>query len=117
MLKTAYVNIKSNSGISTKKVDTLDGIKESDFIKLSKEIATGMFKFKPYRIVDIPIGDGKIRKIGIASERDKIVQEVMRMILDAVFTKNFKETSHGYIKGRGCHTALNQIKMEFGYVN
>jgi len=104
MLETAY----------RKNKETLDDISLKN---LAKEIATGQFKFIPNRTVEIPNVNGKIIKLGLASPKDKIVQDVIKMILEAVYIKDFKETSHGYIKGRSCHTALNLIKMKFGAVN
>merc|ERR1712146_703594 len=51
----------------------------------------------------------------IPSPRDKIVQEAMRFLLMLVFEGDFSKSSHGWVTGRGCHTALNQIKMEFAH--
>lgn len=51
------------------------------------------------------------------SPRDKIVQEGMMILLDATFEKDFRKSSHAFQTNRGCHTALKQIRMEFGKVN
>jgi retron-type reverse transcriptase len=63
----------------------------------------------------IPKADGvSLRPLTIAPPRDKIVQEVMRMILEAIFEPTFSEDSHGFRPNRGCHTALRKIKTQFG---
>lgn len=51
------------------------------------------------------------------SPRDKIVQEGMKILLNAIFKKDFKKSSHAFQTNKGCHTALNQIRLEFGKVN
>jgi len=63
----------------------------------------------------IPKTDGiSKRPLTIAPPRDKIVQEVMRMILEAIFEPTFSDNSHGFRPNRGCHTALRKIKTLFG---
>ena len=55
-----------------------------------------------------------MRPLGIAPPRDKIVQEIIRMILEVIFEPTFSENSHGFRKGRSCHTALRSIRSKFG---
>jgi group II intron reverse transcriptase/maturase len=75
----------------------------------------GTFQFKPGRRVQIPKpGSTKTRPLTVASPRDKIVQEVMRMILEVIFEPTFCDNSHGFRPNRGCHTALRQVKTQFG---
>ena len=54
--------------------------------------------------------NGKLRPLGIPSWRDKLVGEVVRLILEAIYEPSFSSRSHGFRKGRGCHTALRQIR-------
>jgi len=51
------------------------------------------------------------------SPRDKIVQEGMRILLNVIFEKDFKKSSHAFQTNKGCHTALTQVRMQFGRVN
>ena len=75
------------------------------------------FTFKPGRRVQIPKADSpKTRPLTIAPPRDKIVQEVMRMILEAIFEPIFSNNSHGFRPNRSSHTALKQVKTQFGAV-
>lgn len=118
-LISCYQNIKSNPGNMTKSLDKedLDGIRFTWFEEVSNSFRKGSFNFKPSRRTYIQKLDGKLRPITIPSPRDKIVQEGMRILLDAVFEKNFRASSHAFRAQRGCHTALNQIKMKYGKVN
>lgn len=75
----------------------------------------GSFQFKPGRRIQNPKpGSTKKRPLIVAPPRDKIVQEVMRMILEVIFEPTFSDNSHGFRPNRGCHTALRQVKTQFG---
>jgi len=116
VLKQAYNNIKKKTGGDTPGVDneTLDGLTEEWFIKVQKEINTGNLKFKPARRIEIPKANGGTRSLGIASPRDKIIQEAMKLVLEAIYEPTFLECSHGFRPGKGCHTAMNYLKMKNG---
>lgn len=62
----------------------------------------------------IPKSNGKMRPLTVAPPRDKIVQEVLRMILETIFEPTFSNYSHGFRPGRSCHSALRQIRTQFG---
>lgn len=72
------------------------------------------YRFKPVRRKEIPkkSGHGK-RKLGVPTFNDKLVQEVIRMMLEAYYEPQFRDSSHGYRPERGCHTALQRIKQSF----
>lgn len=90
--------------------ETLDGISEKWFDKTTSDLRKDKFTFKPTRRVYIPKTKGKMRPLGIASPRDKIIQEAFRAILDSVLENKFSDKSHGFRPGRGCHSALAQIR-------
>src|SRR5690349_858697 len=82
---------------------------------------TEQFYFKTVWQQFIPKPNGKKRKIGISSVRDKVVQEIIRMILEAIydspFTPYFHATSHGFRPNHSCHTALREYRGKWSAVN
>ena len=68
------------------------------------------FSFRGARRVLIPKANGKTRPLSVAPPTDKVVQEVMRMILEAIYEPTFSNNSHGFRAGKSCHTALKQIR-------
>ncbi len=114
-LFTAYDNIKSKPGNMTRGVSniTLDGMSAEVIHKLAKDLKSEKFQFKPSRRIQIPKASGGLRPLSIAPPRDKIVQEGVRMILNAIFEPTFKEPSHGFRPNRGCHCALKYFKTQF----
>ncbi|GHO63836.1 hypothetical protein KSC_027280 [Ktedonobacter sp. SOSP1-52] len=83
----AYERIKSKPGNMTPGTDeeTLDGFSLEGIREIIQEMKTEQFRFKPVRQQFIPKPSGKMRKLGIPCVRDKIVQEVMRMILEVIY--------------------------------
>jgi nicotine oxidoreductase len=119
----AYERIKSKPGNMTPGTDgeTLDGFSLHAIQEVIREMKTEQFRFQPVRQQFIPKPNGKMRKLGISSVRDKIVQEVMYMILEAIYDSPhgpyFKETSHGFRPNHSCHTALREYREEWTAVN
>ena len=112
----AYELIKSNPGNMSEGVDhvTLDGIDRAFFDRLSSEILAGSFHFKLIRRVHIPKpGSSEKRPLGIASPRDKIAQKALQLALNAIYEPIFSNASHGFRPHRGCHSALNSVRMQF----
>lgn len=116
MYEVAYHKLRSKPGNMTPGIDstTLDGISSKWFDEIILKLQNKTFEFKPGRRVHIPKPNGGTRPLTVTSPRDKIVQEVMRMILEAIFEPIFLSTSHGFRPNKGCHTALRQIKTQFG---
>lgn len=117
VLILAYEIIKSNPGNSTPGVDssTLDNIDLKWFDTVSKELKAGKFKFSPARRVYIPKPGRKDKKrpLTISSPRDKVVQQAIYLILEAIYEPSFLDSSHGSRSGRGTHTALKSLKYKF----
>jgi group II intron reverse transcriptase/maturase len=115
----AYQRIKSEPGNMTPGTDdeTLDGFSLGEIEKLVSEMQTEKYQCKPVRRAYIPKANGKLRKLGIPCIRDKIVQEVVRMILEAVYDSPhgsyFKDASHGFRRERSCHTALRDVQRRW----
>ena len=119
----AYERIKSKPGNMTPGTDgaTLDGFSLEMIDVLIQELRTEQFSFQPVRTTFIPKPNGKLRKLGIPCVRDKIVQEAMRLILEAIYDSPygsyFHENSHGFRPNRSCHTALREFRMKWSAVN
>ena len=111
----AYQNLYANNGASTRGVDndTADGFSEEYVQNIIERLQNGTFQPKPTRRVQIPKANGKMRPISIPCFTDKMVQEVMRIILEAIYEPIFSNFSHGFRPNRSCHTALEQVKREF----
>lgn len=111
ILETAYAKISKNKGANTPATDglTLDGLSRKTLEQIRVQLKDHSYEFKPARREYIPKANGKLRPLGIPSPRDKIVQQAMVLILEAVMEKHFRNTSHGFRPNRGCHTALKQI--------
>jgi retron-type reverse transcriptase len=108
LLYLAYDNIKSKPGNMTPGIvpTTLDGMSLEEFNKLSELLKKESFNFQPGRRVQIPKpGKKGSRPLTIAPARDKIVQEAMRIVLEAIFEPTFLDSSHGFRPNRSCHSA------------
>src|SRR5215470_18907186 len=108
----AYGNIYSNQGAMTPGAcgGTADGMSEAQIDEIIDLMRFERYRFAPARRVYIPKKNGRLRPLGIPSWRDKLVGEVVRLILEAIYEPSFSSRSHGFRKGRGCHTALRQIR-------
>nr|AAB95256.1 RT-like protein [Venturia inaequalis] len=111
----AYENIKSKPGNMTQGVlpETLDGISREKLTKLSDSLRSEKFSFSPSRRIQIPKASGGSRPLSIASPMDKIVQEAMRLVLEAIYDPVFLDCSHGFRPNKSCHTALKSVSQEF----
>jgi group II intron reverse transcriptase/maturase len=111
----AYANIYANKGALTPGVDptTLDGFSEKRVTAIITRLKTGTYRFRPTRRSYVPKANGKKRPLGISSGDDKLVQEVVRSILEKIYEPIFEESSHGFRPGRSPHTALETIKQEW----
>lgn len=112
----AYHKFKSKPGNMTPGIvpTTLDGISDEVIMKIISNLRDDSFKFNPDRRVYIPKSNGGERPLTIAPPRDKLVQEVMRMILEAIYEPAFQKHNHGFRPNKSCHTALKDIRQKFG---
>jgi len=108
----AYGKIYRNQGSMTKGTtnDTVDGMSLQRIHDIIALLKTERYKWTPVRRVEIPKSNGKTRPLGIPTWSDKLVQEVLRMLLEPYYEQKFSDRSHGFRPDRGCHTALREIR-------
>lgn len=111
----AYQKLYANRGATTKGIDndTADGFSEKYVKSLIQELKDGSYRANPVRREYIPKKNGKKRPLGIPSFRDKLLQEAVRMVLEAIYEPVFDSNSHGFRPNKSCHTALRQISSDF----
>ena len=107
----AYGRIYSNKGAMTPGADaeTADGMTMGEIERIIDALRHERYRFKPVRRHYIPKKDGKQRALGLPSWSDKLLGEVIRLLLEAYYEPRFSDRSHGYRLGRGCHTALREV--------
>lgn len=111
----AYQKLYANRGATTRGIDddTADGFSTHYMKELIHDLENGAYRANPVRREYIPKKNGKMRPLGIPSFRDKLLQEAVRMILEAIYEPVFDDHSHGFRPNRSCHTALRQISSDF----
>lgn len=111
----AYDKIARNRGALTAGTenDTVDGMSLARIQKIIEQLRSERFRFHPTRRIQIPKKSGGTRPLGLPNFTDKLVQEVLRMLLEAYYEPRFRDSSHGFRPGRGCHTALTEVTHKF----
>jgi group II intron reverse transcriptase/maturase len=107
----AYGRLYSNQGAMTPGVDreTVDGMSLGKIDAIIDAVRHERYRFRPVKRVYIPKKNGKKRPLGLPSWSDKLVGEVVRLLLEAYYEPRFSDRSHGFRSGRGCHTALTEV--------
>ena len=104
-------------GLSANKAPGVDGIRKEDYAEGLAERITDLsgrlrrlgYRPQPSRRVYIPKGNGGYRPIGIPCFEDRIVQDVLSSILQAVWEPEFRDCSYGFRPGRSAHDALRRV--------
>ena len=113
----AYKNIYANGGSMTPGVNgiTIDGMSSQRIAKLIESLKDRSYQPNPARRTYIAKKNNpaKKRPLGIPSGDDKLVQEVIRMLLESIYEPNFSDASHGFRPQKSCHTALTKIQKTF----
>jgi group II intron reverse transcriptase/maturase len=107
----AYGRIYANDGAMTPGADgkTPDGMSLETIRDIVVRLRAERYRFTPARRVYIPKKNGTRRPLGLPSWTDKLVGEVVRLLLEAYYEPQFSARSHGFRTGRGCHTALDEV--------
>jgi group II intron reverse transcriptase/maturase len=107
----AYGRIYANKGAMTPGAtqETVDGMSLKKIGRIIDALRLERYRFAPARRVYIPKKSGKLRPLGLPTWSDKLVGEVVRLLLEAYYEPTFSDRSHGFRPGRGCHTALREV--------
>lgn len=108
----AYARLYSNKGAMSKGTtsETVDGMSLKKIEAIIDALRHERYRWTPVRRVYIPKKNGKQRPLGVPTWSDKLLQEVIRLILEAYYEPQMSDHSHGFRPERGCHTALTEIK-------
>ena len=107
----AYGRLYSNDGAMTPGVtgETVDGMALEKITRIIDALRSERFRWTPVKRVFIPKKSGKLRPLGLPTWSNKLVQEVIRLLLEAYYDVQFSDHSHGFRPHRGCHTALQEV--------
>lgn len=110
----AYSNLYGNKGALTSGItpETADGMSLDKIQDIICKLKQESYRWKPSKRIFIPKKNGQPRPLSIPCWSDKLLQEVIRLILEAYFEPQFCESSHGFRTGRGCHSALKQMRLK-----
>jgi group II intron reverse transcriptase/maturase len=112
LYELAHGRIYANHGAMTPGADgeTADGMSLAKTMRIIDALRHERYRFAPVKRVYIPKKSGKPRPLGLPSWSDKLVGEVIRLLLEAYYEPRFSGRSHGFRPGRGCHTALREVE-------
>ena len=112
LLVTAFRNVKRNrgaAGIDKVSIQLFESNLLQDLLALQRRLKDRSYRALPLRRVYIPKGDGKSRPLGIPAVRDRVAQEVLRLLLNPLFERIFHDDSYGFRPGRNCHMAVERV--------
>jgi len=107
----AYGKLYANKGAMTPGVsgETVDGMSLAKIGAIIGALRAERYRWQPVKRIYIPKKNGKKRPLGVPTWSDKLVAEVVRLLLEAYYEPQFSGRSHGFRPGRGCHTALSEV--------
>jgi group II intron reverse transcriptase/maturase len=109
----AYGKLYRNHGAMTpgSTSETVDGMSLEKIDAIIDALRHERYRWTPVRRTYVPKKNGKWRPLGLPSWSDKLLQEVIRSILEAYYEPQFSDRSHGFRPNRGCHTALRDVRQ------
>ncbi len=110
----AYGKLYSNEGAMTEGAtsETVDGMSLEKIDTIINALRCERYRWTPVKRVYITKKNGKSRPLGLPTWSDKLLQEVIRSILEAYYEPQFSDHSHGFRPKRGCHTALKEVMIK-----
>ena len=110
----AYGKLYRNQGAMTEGAisETVDAMSLEKIDTIINALRYEKYRWTPVRRVYITKKNGKSRPLGLPTWSDKLLQEVIRSILEAYYEPQFSQSSHGFRPKRGCHTALREVMQK-----
>src|ERR1700689_443522 len=113
-LKEALRRVKANKGSAGVDGMTVGGI--TDYLKqhwpaIREQLLKGTYEPRPVRRVEIPKPDGGVRKLGIPTVLDRLIQQAVMQVLQRQWDPTFSESSYGFRPGRSAHQAVAQAQQ------
>lgn len=111
----AYGRLYHNDGAMTpgSTTETVDAMSLEKIDAIIATLRSERYRWTPVRRTFIPKKNQKMRPLGLPTWSDKLLQEVIRLLLEAYYEPQFSQYSHGFRPGRGCHTALGEITQRW----
>jgi RNA-directed DNA polymerase len=112
LMLQAFRNVKRNrgaAGIDRVSIQLYQNNLDENVLSLMRQLKDGTFRPLPLRRVHIPKGDGKTRPLGIPAVRDRVAQEVLRLLLSPLYERIFHDDSYGFRPQRNCHQAVERV--------
>jgi group II intron reverse transcriptase/maturase len=112
LMHRAFGNVRSNrgaAGIDRESIDAFEVNLEANLLALMRRLKDRSYQPLPLRRVHIPKGPGQTRPLGIPAVRDRVAQEVVRLLLSPLFERLFHDDSYGFRPGRDCHGAVRRV--------
>jgi group II intron reverse transcriptase/maturase len=108
----SYGKIYRNTGAMTHGVtsETPDGMSLAKIHAIIETLKFERYAWSPARRISIPKKSGGTRPLGLPTWSDKLLQDVIRSLLEAYYEPQFHMSSHGFRPNLGCHTALNRVR-------
>ena len=108
ILLIAYSSLRNKKASGVDDI-SIENVTLAAILTLSQELQSKKYSPNPTKRIFIPQRNGKMRPLGIASSKDKIVQQALKLVLGPLFEKVFLDSSHGFRSNRSCHSALKDI--------
>jgi retron-type reverse transcriptase len=111
----AYGRLYANKGAMTpgSTIETVDSMSMAKIEQLIDDLRHERYRWTPVRRISMAKKNGKLRGLGLPTWSDKLLQEVIRLIVEAYYEPQLSSRSHGFRPERGCHTALTAIRDDW----
>jgi RNA-directed DNA polymerase len=121
-LQAAWRRVATNAGaagVDGQSVERFAAAAATYLEELKQALESGTYQPQPVKRVEIPKGPGQMRPLGIPAVKDRVVQTALKLVLEPIFEREFRDTSYGFRPGRGCKDALREVDrlLKEGYTH